>query len=187
MAAIASGGLAAVAVEPLAARLGTTKGSFYWHYANRDALVEAALARWEERDTLAVLAEVAQAATAPAEQLRLLIARVATTAEQDPIGPALQASAHHPAVAPVLARVTATRVANLTTLFERLGFTPGQARYRAVLAYSAYLGHSHLAHATPEILPADRTAYLDHAVNTLTAPADTVPAPPIPGNEDAGQ
>jgi Bacterial regulatory proteins, tetR family len=31
LAAIAKGGLAAVAVEPLAARLGATKGSFYWH------------------------------------------------------------------------------------------------------------------------------------------------------------
>ncbi|MGH3388225.1 MAG: TetR family transcriptional regulator, partial [Actinomadura sp.] len=28
--AIAEGGLAAVAIEPLATRLGTTKGSFYW-------------------------------------------------------------------------------------------------------------------------------------------------------------
>ena len=40
-------GLAAVAVEPLAARLGATKGSFYWHFRNRDAMLEAALQRWE--------------------------------------------------------------------------------------------------------------------------------------------
>ena len=45
--AIAAGGLAAVAVEPLAARLGVTKGSFYAHFAGRDALIEAALAAWE--------------------------------------------------------------------------------------------------------------------------------------------
>ena len=51
LAAIADGGLAAVAVEPLAARLGTTKGSFYWHFANRDALLAAALALWEETTT----------------------------------------------------------------------------------------------------------------------------------------
>ncbi|MFI5952916.1 hypothetical protein [Cryptosporangium sp. NPDC051539] len=33
-------------------------GSFYWHFANRDALVEAMLARWESRHTSEVIAEV---------------------------------------------------------------------------------------------------------------------------------
>ena len=32
---IAESGLAAVAVEPLAKRLGVTKGSFYWHFPSR--------------------------------------------------------------------------------------------------------------------------------------------------------
>ena len=30
-----------MAVEPLAKRLGATKGSFYWHFDNRDALIAA--------------------------------------------------------------------------------------------------------------------------------------------------
>ena len=50
--AIANGGLAAVAVEPLARTLGVTKGSFYAHFRNRDELVTAALAEWRERSTL---------------------------------------------------------------------------------------------------------------------------------------
>ena len=44
---IAESGLAAVAVEPLARRLGVTKGSFYWHFPSREALLVAALERWE--------------------------------------------------------------------------------------------------------------------------------------------
>jgi AcrR family transcriptional regulator len=48
--AIADGGTGKVAVEALARELGATKGSFYWHFRNRDALLEAALARWEETD-----------------------------------------------------------------------------------------------------------------------------------------
>ncbi|HXD53500.1 MAG TPA: helix-turn-helix domain-containing protein, partial [Solirubrobacteraceae bacterium] len=47
LAAIRDGGPEAVAVEPLARRLGVTKGSFYWHFANRDGLLGAAIARWE--------------------------------------------------------------------------------------------------------------------------------------------
>ena len=44
---IAEQGVAAVAVEPLARRLRVTKGSFYWHFPSRDALLQAALERWE--------------------------------------------------------------------------------------------------------------------------------------------
>src|SRR6266699_616553 len=45
--ALARDGLRAVAVEPLAERLGATKGSFYWHFRDRNALLEAAVAQWE--------------------------------------------------------------------------------------------------------------------------------------------
>ena len=60
LAALAEGGAAAVKVERLAAKLKVTKGSFYWHFRDRDELLanvalrgfaqfEAALARaWDE-------------------------------------------------------------------------------------------------------------------------------------------
>ncbi|SRR5229473_311335 len=171
--AIAEGGLAAVAVEPLAARLGTTKGSFYWHFANRDALLQAALARWEEQTTTAVISEVSSAPDDAAGQLRLLITRVIGMAEADPVGPALLSTARHPDVAPVLGRVTRARMAVIVGLFGKLGFPPAEAQSRALLAYSAYLGHAQIAHSTAELLPRtrdERRAYLDHAISTLTAP-----------------
>src|SRR5262249_6676712 len=73
LAAIADGGLAAVGVEPLAARLGATKGSFYWHFENRDALLEAAIRRWEKQTTTDVAAEITAARDPPASQLRRLL------------------------------------------------------------------------------------------------------------------
>lgn len=171
LAAIAEGGLAAVAVEPLAARLGATKGSFYWHFPNREALLETALARWQERHTTAVNASVEAASDDPVKQLRLLIDQVVQTAEQDSIGVALLSGADHPAVAAALARVTSQRIDFLARLFAKVGFTPAAARQRALLAYSAYLGHAQLAHSTPQVLPATpaaRRAYLNHAVSALT-------------------
>lgn len=39
LAALARDGLASVAVEPLALQLGTTKGSFYWHFTDRADLI----------------------------------------------------------------------------------------------------------------------------------------------------
>lgn len=45
--ALAAGGVDAVRVEPLAQAVGATKGSFYWHFDDRRALLEAMLDTWE--------------------------------------------------------------------------------------------------------------------------------------------
>jgi AcrR family transcriptional regulator len=172
LAAIAEGGLAAVAVEPLAVRLRTTKGSFYWHFANRDALLDAALARWEERTTTDVIGEITALAGDPGTRLRRLVTRVVAIAERDAVGPALLASAADPRVAAALDRVTRARVGLIVSLFESMGFPADAARRRALLAYSAYLGHAELAHSTPDLLPAEpteRQAYLDDVLHALTA------------------
>jgi AcrR family transcriptional regulator len=167
--AIAEGGLAAVAVVPLAKRLGVTKGSFYWHFPSREALIEAALADWEESHTAAVIAEIEAASTDPLEQLRLLIKRVSELAERDRVEFALLATADHPAVRPVLARVTRRRLEFTAGLFERLGLSRADARRRALLAYSTYLGHAQLAHATPQVLPRTQGARRAHLNDTLAA------------------
>jgi len=169
--AIADGGLAAVGVEPLAVRLGATKGSFYWHFKDRDALLEAAIRRWEKETTTDVIAEISAAHDAPVSQFRRLVVSVIERAEQDRVGPALLASAAHPAVAPALERVTDARLNLIATVLGRLGFSPAEARRRALLSYSAYLGHGQLAHTTPGVLPATkagRRAYLNDAIRALT-------------------
>ena len=108
--AIADGGLAAVGVEPLATRLGATKGSFYWHFENRDALIEAAIGRWEKETTTDVIAEITASHDAPASQFQRLVVGVIERAEQDRVGPALLASTTHPAVSQALERVTTARL-----------------------------------------------------------------------------
>ncbi|MFI0226631.1 TetR/AcrR family transcriptional regulator [Streptomyces lydicus] len=170
--AIGEGGLAAVAVEPLAARLGATKGSFYWHFANRDALIEAALERWEEVDTEAVITEV-ETEPDPVGRLRRLLLRATDGAAEDPLEVSLLATAGQPRVAAALARVTERRIGYLASLFAEVGFTEDEARRRALLAYTAYLGHTQLGHAVPQSLPAGaaRERYLDGVIGTLVRPA----------------
>ncbi|MEV5123283.1 TetR/AcrR family transcriptional regulator [Streptomyces decoyicus] len=171
LAAMGEGGLAAVAVEPLAARLGATKGSFYWHFANRDALIEAALKHWEEVGTEAVIAEV-EAEPDPGERLRVLLVRATNRSAADPLDVSLLATAAHPRVAAALARVTARRIGYVAALFVELGFPEEEARRRGLLAYTACLGHTQLGHAVPESLPADaaRDRYLDGVIETLVRP-----------------
>jgi AcrR family transcriptional regulator len=169
--AIARGGLAAVAVEPLAARLGATKGSFYWHFANRDALITAALQRWESEHTEAVI-RLVDAEPDPLRRLRLLLITVIEATEHDLVEVAVLATADHPLVAPVLARVTERRITYTAGLFRDLGFPPAEARDRGLLAFSAYLGHAQLAHATPHLVQGSSTArrrYADRVIALLTA------------------
>ena len=46
--AMASGGPDAVRVEALAGSLGVSKGGFYWHFTDRQALLDEMLDTWEE-------------------------------------------------------------------------------------------------------------------------------------------
>ncbi|MEU8620829.1 TetR/AcrR family transcriptional regulator [Streptomyces sp. NPDC048623] len=169
LAALAERGLAGVAVEPLAARLGTTKGSFYWHFANRDALVAAALARWEEMSTERIIRAMEAAEPDPAARLGALLHGATAMASENPLEVRLLAAGDHPEVAAALARVTERRVGYLAHLFELLGFPPADARHRGLLAYTSYLGHAQLAHATPSAVPTD-PAYLDAVMETLLRP-----------------
>ncbi|MFI9805868.1 TetR/AcrR family transcriptional regulator [Streptomyces sp. NPDC052301] len=168
--AIAEGGVAAVAVEPLAARLGATKGSFYWHFANRDALIEAALHRWAELHTEGTISEV-EAEPDPKKRIRLLFTEAFRSATADPLEVALLVTATHPQVAAALRRVTERRLAYLRQLFADLGFPEPEARRRGLLAYTAYLGHAQLGHVTPSVLPPEESpefqAYLNEALEVL--------------------
>jgi AcrR family transcriptional regulator len=174
LAALARGGLAAVSVEPLAKQLGTTKGSFYWHFADRNALIAAALELWESQSTDLVIAAVERKGDAEARLRDLL--RIAFTAAGSGTEPgtgavelALQASADHPLVAATLARVTERRLAYLTALFTELGMSPARARDRGLLAYTAFLGHAQLARATPGVVPHGSafTRHVGRVVDTL--------------------
>jgi len=169
--AMSEGGLGAVAVEPLARRLGTTKGSFYWHFASRDALIEATLLRWEQEGTEDVIAWI-EAEAVPRERLRLLWSSAVGLAQEDLVESAVLAAAAHPLVGPVLERVTRRRIAYLAGLFAALGFPPAQARDRGILAYTAYLGQVQLIQAGLAV-PAEGPTlrrYVDRMMRIVTAP-----------------
>ena len=172
LAALATGGVEAVAIEPLAKQLGVTKGSGYWHFAGRDDLLHRALLRWERRDTEAVIEALAPIAD-PRRRLEELFRR----AMRLPAGPslytALFAAAGHPVVGPVLARVAARRIEYLEECFRELGLPREAARHRALLAYATYVGLLHLGREAPGELPrGDAGARLSRRLNELLLGAE---------------
>ncbi|MEN1727770.1 MAG: TetR/AcrR family transcriptional regulator [Pseudomonadota bacterium] len=173
---IADQGLSALGVEPLARRLGITKGSFYWHFSGRDDLVDRALSRWENQDRFH-LQQALKADTQPAERLAQFVWRTSRQTLTHSIYVALCAMPNDPQVGPVIKRVTARRIKYLTAAFRQLGLATDEARHRATLVYSSYVGYLHLQ---AQSLVADKDepafdAYVGHVIETLVdvdAPGD---------------
>jgi AcrR family transcriptional regulator len=148
--ALADEGLAGVAVEPLARRLGASKGSFYWHFRDRGELIAATLELWARRDTTEVITAL-EAIADPRDRLRELARSAYIEAAQgNDAHPSVLAAASDPRVAPVLERVTRTRLAFLERQFEALGLDPPAARARARMAYALYVGLGDLRRAAPQ-------------------------------------
>jgi AcrR family transcriptional regulator len=151
LAAIAEGGLAAVAVEPLARTLGVTKGSFYAHYRNRDELIAAALAEWVRGHGEGGLAEFA-AMDDPARRLRELLTAVVQAVQ--PLAPSVHLSLlgdrNDPRVRDAVGRVNRARLELLARTYRELGLPPARAASRARVAYGAILGLLHLAQTDPD-------------------------------------
>ncbi|HWW60689.1 MAG TPA: helix-turn-helix domain-containing protein, partial [Thermoanaerobaculia bacterium] len=104
---IAAEGLRSLAIPDLAQRLGVTKGSFYWHFASLDALVEAALARWEAQDREA-LDRTAETKDARARMVQGLTESMNATRSHSLF--ITLASSSDPRVKAVLRRVSARRM-----------------------------------------------------------------------------
>jgi AcrR family transcriptional regulator len=164
--ALAVGGLGALSVEKLATELGATKGSFYWHFKDRSALIEAALAEWERRDTDQLI-ERASAIDNPRERLRWLFRVVFSDAAGVGIDTALLADAEDPAVAAALGRVAEKRLRYIEAQFKLMGAKAGSDR--AVLTYTAFVGLAQLRRTTPSLAPRGRgsTRYLSNITRWL--------------------
>ncbi len=165
---MAEKGVSALGVEPLARRLGITKGSFYWHFPGRDELLGRALERWESQDRyhlkLALSADMQ-----PAERLSQFVWRTSRQTLTHRIYLALCAAPNDSRVGPVLKRVTSRRIKYLAAAFEELGLSSQQAIQRANLVYSSYVGYLQLqAQAlVPDRDEAEFNDYVQHVIETL--------------------
>lgn len=167
--ALERGGTDAVSASALAQALGVTRGSFYWHFASRDELLEAVLERWEHDHSDAVLDALAAVAD-PRERLRLLV-DAATSKPPSLFVRLLQAQTREPAVATVLNRSRARRVDFLARAYRELGLRPAAARRRALAAYAAYVGLAQLVSADETLLAGRERSAFARELAAMVVPA----------------
>jgi len=139
---LAAAGHQALRAEPLAKRLGISRGSFYWHFKDVAEFHRAVLERWELASVDRPLARSTRPGGdgSPDADLRRLI-EIAFTSPT-----ALERAVHawaavFPPAAAAVAGVNRRRTALLADMFARAGATAREAGARAGILYWAYLGY----------------------------------------------
>ncbi|MCC2102977.1 MAG: TetR/AcrR family transcriptional regulator [Hyphomicrobiales bacterium] len=150
--AASEGGIDNVRVERLARRLRVTKGSFYWHFKDRNALLQALLEAWQDMQTTAVIDNVEAVGGQPREILANVISHIGGMNVGLEIA-LRQWAATDDEVYKTIVRIDEVRISHLQSIIARAGIPAERARERAMLLYYAFIGEA--AFGRP-IAPEDR-------------------------------
>jgi AcrR family transcriptional regulator len=145
MRALAAGGPDAVRVESLARTLGVTRGGFYWHFADREALLVEMLDAWERDTTSAPIDRL----EAEGGDVRVKLRRLwQMTSRGSVFGIDLAVrdwARRDPAVARRLVRVDDRRMEYLRALYRPLCADEDDVESRALLSFSLLIGDHFIA------------------------------------------
>ena len=156
--ALGEGGPDAVRIEPLAQAIGVSKGGFYWHFADRGALLDEVLDMWERVNLSEVIETVEHGGGDARARLRRLfaLAYAGTGAVRTDLA-VREWARRHPAVAQRVRRVDNRRMEYLRGLFGALGGDEVEVEARCLMALSLWMGSHFLAadhggHSRAEVL-----------------------------------
>lgn len=164
--ALGDGGPGAIRLDDMCTRLGVTKGSFYWHFAGREAFLADVLNAWATRETDAIIDRVEARGGGPVEKLRALYAESASPAID--FAPELairQWARRDSAAADAVRQVDARRIAYTEALYRAAGVSAAEATVRADILYAAILSLGLIRRdETKGAREARRAALLDYLV-----------------------
>ncbi len=144
--ALSTDGPNALKAEPLARRLGTTKGSFYWHFEDVPTFQAAMLQLWEDRAYVAVVEDLNKEPN-PIKRLRALASAAAESAPEEFGGkgaePSIRAWARESqTVAKAVKRIDDLRMSYVRDLLTEIGLTNSELTR---LLYGAFIGMQELS------------------------------------------
>ena len=134
-------GVTGLRVEPLARKLGVTTGSFYWHFKDRQDLLDQVLEHWTDTMTRAVAKRMTSTAE-PERQLETLLAEV-TREERNRYEIAIRNWAtFEPGAGRAVRKVDECRMAYVNGLFLQIGFSEAQAEVRSLMLINYQVGEA---------------------------------------------
>jgi len=134
-------GIDAVRITRLADELGVTRGSFYWHFSNRDDLVESLVAYWRDKNT-SVIVEAVSKATSLSDGIFNFFD---TCVDHNQFDPRLDLAIREWArrseeIREQIDLADETRVKAITEMFSRFAYAMPDAFIRARVIYFAQIG-----------------------------------------------
>jgi AcrR family transcriptional regulator len=158
-------GIDHVRIDVLAGQLGVTRGSFYWHFRDREDLLRRVLAAWRELATTQLTERLERAHTDPRQQIHDVISlpfRGRAAARAARIELAIRAWARRDETArAAVDEADASRIAYHVHLFQALGFELAEARSRAFVLYGYEVAESVLHRQGSEEQRRARAAFVE--------------------------
>jgi len=142
---LAEEGVTGLRVEVLAKHCGVTKGSFYWHFKDRQELLDEVLAQWKEGRIRDVSK---QARAEPGQELNQLVKVIDVySASRNRRGIQIELAVRDwarrdPKAARVVEEVDEWRLKNARDLFVASGMPEPEAKSRSLLLYAYSFGLS---------------------------------------------
>jgi AcrR family transcriptional regulator len=141
--ALVEGGVEAVRVMPLAENLSVSRTSFYWHFDDREALLNALIEKWKEKNTGNLVRQTQLFAETITEAvLNLFDCWVDPELFDARLEFAMRNwSQSSPEVKEIFRQTDAERIQAIRDMFARFGFDANQADIRASTIYLTQVGY----------------------------------------------
>lgn len=157
-------GVDSVRILPLAKRLKLSRTSFYWFFKDREALLEALIARWREKNTLGLVQQTeAYAENIVEAMLNVFDCWLNPQLFDSPLEFAMRSWAlQSAAVVSEIEAADAARIEALTRMFERYGYDLLAANVRGRTIYLTQIGYISMnTHETLEVRMQRIPAYVE--------------------------
>lgn len=130
-------GATGLTVEALCAEAKRTRGSFYHHFRDHEAFVDALMSAWKKQNTLDVAEETLRE---DQDKRAQVLSQLANNLDLDLERSIRQLAQSNEIVGLALKEVDEIRTEFVAGLYRQDGFDPAEARDIAMIEYAAYVG-----------------------------------------------